>query len=129
MPSIEKNFPTAFNLEGIDHALDLVRDNKFPCLEDENLHLIMGIREANLINYDKVRTPINPEQPFLAHCKIGWTAYGPDIGLNNKQLTHCNLVRCSDEMIEKKLILCCTSRLLSVHMILTVRRLLMIKLY
>jgi hypothetical protein len=103
MPSIEKNFPTASNLECFEHASDLVRDNKFPCLVDESLHLIIGVREANLINYDKVRTPVSSEQPFLAHCKIGWTAYGPDPGLRNKPLTRCNLVRCADEILEKKI--------------------------
>ena len=129
MPSIEKNFPTASNLGCFEHTSDLVRKNKFPCLIDENLHLIIGVREANLINYDKVRTPVSSDQPFLAHCKIGWTAFGPDPGLRSRPLTRCNLVRCTDELLEKKLMLYCMNLLLSVCMTSTVCRTSMIRSY
>ena len=69
MPSIEKNFPTASNLDCFENAADLIRKNKFPNLVDENLHLIVGIREANLINYDKVRKPSNTDQPFIPYAR------------------------------------------------------------
>ena len=129
MPSIEKNFPTASNRGCFGHASDLVRENKFPFLIDKNLHLIIGVREANLINSDEVRTPVSSEQPFLSHCKIGRTAFGPDKSLRNSLLTHCNLIRCTDELLEKKLMPYCTNPLLSVRMTSTVHRLLMIRSY
>ena len=106
MPSIEKNFPTSANLNCFEHASDLVRNKKFPELVDESLHLIVGVREANLINYDRVRTPDNPDQPFLTHCKLGWMAFGPDPNLRSRPLTCCNLVHASDELLEKRLMLC-----------------------
>ena len=55
MPSIDRNCPTASNLNLFENATDLVRNNKFPNLSDSNLHIIIGVREASLINYDKVR--------------------------------------------------------------------------
>ena len=70
-PLSRKNFPTAGNLSCFEHASDLVRNNKFPELIDENLHLIVGVRQASLINYDRVRGPDNPNEPFLAHCRLG----------------------------------------------------------
>ena len=96
MPSIDKNFPTSENLSGFENAYDLIRNRKFPDLSDENLHVIVGIREASLINYDRVRTPDHSDQPFLTHCKLGWTAFGPDPNLRNRPLTRCNLVHASD---------------------------------
>ena len=102
-PLLRKNFPTASNLCGFENASDLVRNNKFPELIDENLHLIIGIRQSSLINYDRLREPDHPNEPFLAHCKLGWTAYGLDPNLRCRPFTRCNLVRSSDEFLEKKI--------------------------
>ena len=52
MPSIDKICPTASNLEPFENATDLIRNNKFPNLSDSSLNIIIGVREASLINYD-----------------------------------------------------------------------------
>ena len=103
MPSIDKNFPTSENLNCFENAYDLIKNGKFPILSDKNLHVIVGIREASLINYDRVRTPDHSDQPYLARCKLGWTAFGSDPSLKSRPLTRCNLVRTSDELLEKKI--------------------------
>ena len=102
MPSIDQNCPIASNLSFFENATDLIQKNKFPNLVDSSLHIIIGVREAGLINYDKVRKPCHPNEPFIGHCKIGWTVFGPDPHLKNRPLTRCNLVRFSDEILEKK---------------------------
>ena len=83
MPSIDKNFPTSENLNCFENAYDLIKNGKFPILSDKNLHVIVGIREASLINYDRVRTPDHSDQPYLARCKLGWTAFGSDPSLKS----------------------------------------------
>ena len=80
----------------------MIQENKFPNLVDSSLHVIIGVREAGLINFDKIRKPCYPNEPFVGRCKIGWTVFGPDPHLKNKPLTRCNLVRFSDEILEKK---------------------------
>ena len=69
---------------------------------DFDLHIIVGIREVGLINYEKIRKPCNLGEPFTARCKIGWTVFGPDPFLKNKPLTRYTFVRLSDEMLERK---------------------------
>ena len=71
MPSIDQNCPIAYNLNCFENATDLIRSNKFPNLVDSSLNVIIGVREAGLINYDKVRKPCHPNEPFIGHCKIG----------------------------------------------------------
>ena len=39
----------------------------------------------------------------MAHCRLGWTAYGLDPNLRSRPLTRCSLVRSSDELLEKKI--------------------------
>ena len=84
MPSIDQNCPVASNLGSFKNATDLIRLNKFPNLIDSSLHVIIGIREAELINFEKIRKPCHQNEPFVAHCKIGWTVFGPDPHLRNK---------------------------------------------
>ena len=86
MPSIDQNFPVADNLGSFRNLTDLVQCNKFPNLYDSGLHLIIGIREAEIINFDKIRKPFNADEPFAVRCKIGWTVIGPDPFLRNKPL-------------------------------------------
>ena len=102
MPSIDKNFPTSENLKCFDNAYDLIRNGKFPIFADENLHFIVGVRDAHLMNYDRVRAPDHPDQPYFARCKLGWCAYGMDSNLKSKSLAHCNLLRTSDDPLGKK---------------------------
>ena len=63
MPSIDKKFPTAENLKLFDNATDLIRGNKFPKLYDTDLHLIVGIKEAELINFEVTRKPVKCTEP------------------------------------------------------------------
>ena len=102
MPSIDHSYPIADNLNSFKNLTDLIQNNKFPNLFDSDLHVIVGIREAGLINYEKIRKPCNPGEPFAARCKIGWTVFGPAPHLKNKPLTRCNFIRLSDEILEKK---------------------------
>ena len=102
MPSIDQNCPIAANLSSFKNLTDLIQNNKFPNLFDSNLHVIVGIREAELINFEKIRKPFHYDEPFVARCKIGWAVFGPDLYLKNKPLTRCNFVRLPDEMLEKK---------------------------
>ena len=72
LPSIDKNYPISNNLYFIFlNAEDLIKGNKFPNLPDSNMHIIIGIREASLINFEKIRKPSNINEPFVGHCKLG----------------------------------------------------------
>ena len=66
------------------------------------MHIIVGITQANLLNYDRVRTPDHFEQPYFARCKLGWTAFGSDPNMHSNSLFRSNLIRISDELLEKK---------------------------
>ena len=102
MPSIDHSYPVADNLNSFKNLTDLLQNNKFPNLFDSDLHIIVGIREAGLINYEKIRKPCNPGKPFTRLCEIGWTVFGPNPYLKNKPLARCNFVRLSDEILEIK---------------------------
>ena len=78
MPSIDQHLPVAENLGGFKNLADLVQGKKFPELYDSELHLIIVVREISIINYDKIRKPLNMTEPFSGCCKIGWTVFGPD---------------------------------------------------
>ena len=55
LPSIEQSFPTHDNLRFFKNTANLlIRDNKFPKLADTRLHLIIGVRQAELIHYEKL---------------------------------------------------------------------------
>ena len=66
MPSIERNFPVVEKLCEFKNLTDLVQGNKFPDLYDSDLHLIISIREASIINYDKIRKHLMPTSHLLA---------------------------------------------------------------
>ena len=102
IPSIDQNFPIPSNLCSFKNTVDLIRNNKFPKLADSDLHLIIGIREAELINFEKIRKPCNSNEPFVGFCKLGWTVFGPDQYLKNKPITRCNFVCISDDTLENK---------------------------
>ena len=102
MPSIDQNCPIASNLGSFKNATDLIQKNKFPNLVDSSLHVIISVREAELINFEKIWKPCHQNEPFVACCKIGWTVFGPDLHLKNKPLTQCNFIRLSDKILEKK---------------------------
>ena len=55
MPSIDKIFPTADNLRLFKNATDLIKSNKFPKFYDTDLHIIIGIREAEMINFESTK--------------------------------------------------------------------------
>ena len=78
MPSIDKHFPTADNLHLFENMADLIKDNKFLNLYDSKLHVIIGIRDAEIINFEKTRKALKYDELFAAMCKIGWTVCGPD---------------------------------------------------
>ena len=48
-----------------DNGSDLIKQNKLPNLNDTKLHVIIGIRETNLMNYDTVWRPVQPNEPFF----------------------------------------------------------------
>ena len=57
LPSINQNFPIPSNMCSFKNTADLIWNNKFPKLADSDLHLIIGIHEAELINFEKIRKP------------------------------------------------------------------------
>ena len=65
LPSIDQNFPTYNNLCSFTNTADLLRNDKFPKLADTNLHLIIGVCQAELINFEKLRKPANFGEPFV----------------------------------------------------------------
>ena len=69
---------------------------------DTRLNLTIGIRQAELINYEKIRKPARLGEPFADKCKFGWTIFGPDPYLKSKSMTRCNFLRLSDDVLEKK---------------------------
>ena len=101
MPSIGHSYPVADNLKSFKNVTDLLQNNKFHTLLDFDLHIIVGICEAALINYDKIRVPCSPGEPFVGRCKIGWAIFGPDSYIRNKPLARYNFIRLSDEILEK----------------------------
>ena len=78
LPSIEKNFPTRDNLRFFLNTADFMINNKFLKLSDTRLNLIIGVRQAELINYEKLRKPANPGEPYVVLCKLGQTIFGPE---------------------------------------------------
>ena len=90
LPSIEQNFPTCDNLQCFKNVAHLVRNNKFPKLADTCLNLIIGIRQAELINYEKLRKPANSGEPFVAKCRLGWTAFSNDLYLKSRPMVRSN---------------------------------------
>ena len=127
LPSIEQNFPTRDNLRFFKNTADLVKNNKFPKLADIRLNLIIGVRQAELINYEKLRKAANPGEPFVGLCYLGWVIFGLDSYLKCKPMTCCNFVRVLDDMLEKKSIYYYMNPLLKGLMILIKHLLLMIK--
>ena len=87
LPSIDKNYPISNNLYSPKNAEDLIKGNKFLNLSDSNLPIIIGICEASLINFEKIRKPSNLNEPFVGHCKLGWTVLEPDPQLKSKSMT------------------------------------------
>ena len=59
LPDIGNNFPTSQNLHPFKNSSDLIRDNKFSRLIDTKVNLIVGIRQAGLINNEKIQKPEN----------------------------------------------------------------------
>ena len=86
MPSVDRNFPVAENLCAFKNLADLVQGNKFPELYDSELHLIIGIREASIISYDKIRKLLKAVEPFAGCCKIGWISIWSRPVSKNKHL-------------------------------------------
>ena len=54
MSSIDQNCPNASNLGFFKNATDLIQENKFPNIVDSSLHVIIGVREAGFINFEKI---------------------------------------------------------------------------
>ena len=107
----------------------MVKSNKFPKLADTRLNLIIGVRQAELINYEKLRKPANPGEPYVGLCKLGWTIFRPDPYLKSKPMTRCNFIHVSDDMLEKRLIYYYMNPSPKGLMILIKRLLLMIKFF
>ena len=72
MPLIYHSYPVIDNLKSFKNLADLLQNNNFPTLFDSDLHIIVGIRKAGLINYDKIRETCSPGEPFVGCCKISW---------------------------------------------------------
>ena len=128
MPSIDHSYPVTDNLKSFKNLADLLQNNKFPTLFDSDLHIIVGIREAGLINYDKIREPCSPGEPFVGRCKIGWAVFGSDPYLKTSLLPVVILFAFRTKYLKKKLTPCCMNHLLSAHTILTMPCRLMIRL-
>ena len=92
LPLLEQNFPTRKNLRFFKNTTDLVNNNKFPKLVDSRLNLIIGVRQYELINYEKIRKHAHPGEPFAGLCKLGWTIFRLDPYLKCKPTTRCNFV-------------------------------------
>ena len=117
LPDTENNFPSSENLHPFKNISDLIRNNKFPHLIYSRLNIIIGVRQASLINFEKIRKPENSNEPFSAKCKMCWTIFGPDSYLKSKTVTCCNFVRLVDDVLKKKVHLL-QSLLLKTHTIL-----------
>ena len=89
MPAIDHSYPVAENLNSFKNLTDLLQNNKFPNLFDSDLHIIVGIREADLINYDKIREPCNPGNHSQAVAKLAGPFLDPNLFLKNKPLARC----------------------------------------
>ena len=92
LPSIEKNFPSRDNLRFYKNTADLIKNNKFPKLADTRLNLIIGICQAELTNYEKLRKPANSGEPFVAKCRLGWTAFRNYPYLKSRPMIRSNFV-------------------------------------
>jgi len=100
LPSIGPNFPSAENLSGHDHLLDLIEH--FPVLLDKRLHMIIGAKETFISHYSRVRQA-PPGKPWAAKTKLGWVVYGPDKSLDKNETSGINFVRTTNEMLDRKL--------------------------
>ena len=100
LPAINNCFPNSENLKHFSNASDLVRSGKFPDLVDNNLHLLIGIKETYITSFSKVRKPFKPDQPYIARCLLGWVPYGRDSKLKTELLVCCNYIRTINEKLE-----------------------------
>ena len=50
----------------------------------------------------KLESFFHPGETLITQSKIGWTVFGPNPHIKNRPLTRCNLVRFSEELLEKK---------------------------
>ena len=67
-------------------------------MSDYHLHLIIGVKEADIISFDAIR-----ELLYLAHCKLGWTACDRDINLRSLPgSSRCSFIRVSNEELNNK---------------------------
>ena len=81
---------------------------KSPKLPDSDLHIIIGVCKANMINFKKIRKPLKYKEPFAAKCKLGWTIFGPDPYIKNTPMLRSNVIWHSNKPFEKKLIIIIT---------------------
>ena len=79
IPSINNCFPNSANLKHFTNASDLVSDGKFLDLVNNNLHLLIGIKESYMTSFSKVRKPFRPGQPYMGNCLLGWVPYGTQL--------------------------------------------------
>ena len=92
LPSIGLNFLTNDKTSCFTNAGDLTNLDLFPTLSDSNLHIIIGIKEAKLFLFDSKHNHVVDLEPYVAHCKLGWSVYSPDKFVNSKIIAHCNFV-------------------------------------
>ena len=85
-----------------DNAKDLVDANCFPVLSDYNLQLIIGVKEVDIISFDSISEPLCIDELYLAHCKLGWTAYGHERNLCSSSVSCCSYIPVSNEELNNK---------------------------
>ena len=79
LPNIDNNFPSSQNLHPFKNISDLIRNNKFPRLIDSCLNLIIGVHQADLINYEKIRKPENLVNHSLRNVRWGGLFLDPTL--------------------------------------------------
>ena len=78
---------------------------------DNNLHLLIGIKETYMTSFSKVRKPFKSDQPYVGNCLLGWVPYGRDRYLKSDTLIKCNYIRieesCAENITDKPVDLSC----------------------
>ena len=103
LPSTGLNCPTDYKISCFANAKDLINLDLFSTLSDSNLQNIIGIKEAKLFLFDSKHNHVVDLEPYVAHCKLGWSVYSPDKWVNFNTIPHYIFVRLTNEELDAKI--------------------------
>ena len=94
LPDMKNRLALVENLCHFENISDLIQKNKFSKLYDTSLHVIMGIKQFDLIIFYKIHKPLKSNEPFVGlNCKIGISAFGVDKFIGDSSVKNGEILR------------------------------------